>query len=185
MSSKESSIKNSSSKKEISGSDTIVDILKEKTPWIFGNKIRKPKINFPKLTSGHRINLPTPSKAIGLILIYIILFIIQTGFLYIIYRNPPAMGGDDKGNPLFFYPGVHDQYIMEGIVASIIIFLASTGYIFLYQASKYVYDRSMALKILSLGFILIIIAFITLQVMLSMKTQAIRDFLRNLLETYG
>ncbi len=181
MSSKDTSIK----KDEISGSDTVVDMIKEKTPWIFGNKIKKPRINFPDLTAGHKINLPTPSKAVGLILIYIMLFILQAGFLYVIYRNPPAIGANQDGEAVFFYPGIHDQYIIEGVVASIIIFLASTGYIFLYQASKYIYDRNMALKILALGFLLIIITFIVLQIMLSVKTQQLRQFLQNLLDVYG
>ncbi|MBY9005680.1 MAG: hypothetical protein KGD63_02890 [Candidatus Lokiarchaeota archaeon] len=185
MSSKESSIKKKIDKLEISGSDSVVDLLKEKTPWIFGTKFKKPKINFPNLSSGHRINLPTPSKAVGLILIYIILFILQAGFLYIIYRTPPAIGSNQEGKAIFFFPGVHDQYIMEGIVASIVIFLASAGYILLYQASKYIYDRTMAIKILAIGFILIIISFITLQLMLSIKTQVLKEFLRSLLEIYG
>ncbi len=185
MSSKQSSIKNNRDKEEVSGSDTVFDMLREKTPWVFGNVVRKPKINFPSTKSRYRINLPTPSKALGLIIIYIILFLLQTGLLYIIYRNPPAIGADSEGNAQFYYPGVHDQFIIEGIVASIVIFLASSGYLFLYQASKYIYDRSIALKILVLGFILIIFTFITLQFMLAVKTQAIRQFLKDLLDVYG
>ena len=185
MSSKQSSIKNNLDKEEVSGSDTVFEMLREKTPWIFGNLIRKPKINFPNMKSRYRINLPTPSKALGLIMIYIILFVLQTGVLYVIYRNPPAIGADSQGNAQFYYPGIHDQYIIEGIVASIVIFLASSGYLFLYQASKYIYDRSIALKILLLGFVLIIVTFITLQFMLAVKTQSIREFLKDLLDVYG
>lgn len=171
-------------KAEVSGSETVLEKMRSKTPWIFGDSIRKPKIKFPSVSSRRAIDLPSPSKNFGLILIYIVLFVLQTGVLYIIYREPPAVGANQQGDPIFLYPSIHDQFIIEGIIASIIIFLSSTGYLFLYQASKYVYDRGTAIKILALGFILILVSFVVLQIMLGIKTQSIRQFLQQLIQQY-
>jgi len=155
-------------KAEISGSITAVEEIKEQMPWIFGRALRKPKINFPQVER-RRFSMPVPSKSLGLILIFIVLFVLQTGVVYLAYRNPPALGADQAGNALFLYPGVHDSFIIEGIVASILIFIASLGYIFLYQASKYVYNRKMALRILVFGLILVMIGFVALQSMIYNK----------------
>ncbi|MHA1292560.1 MAG: hypothetical protein ACTSQJ_07835 [Promethearchaeota archaeon] len=153
---------------EISGSITIGEKLKKKTPWILGNKIRKPKMYFPKFKH-RKLSIPMPAKTLGIIIIFILLGILQTGIVYLLYKEPPALGAKPNGDPIFLYPSIHDQFIVEGIVASILIFCCSIGYIFLYQASKYVYNRKMALRILIIGFILIFVAFVALQYMIMCK----------------
>jgi len=150
----------------ISGSVTIGEQIN--MPWVFGSALRKPKINFPKIER-RRFSMPVPSKSIGLILIFIALFVLQTGVVYLIYKDPPALGADSAGEAIFLYPSIHDSFIIEGIVASILIFCASMGYIFLYQASKFVYNRKMALRIIVFGVILIFIAFVALQYMILCK----------------
>ncbi len=155
-------------KLDISGSETLGEKISKKTPWIMGKKLRKPKINFPTL-GGRRLTLPSPSKTLGLLAIYAILFILQTGVVYLLYRDPPALGATAGGDPIFLYPSVQDSFIIEGIVASILIFVASMGFLLLYQASKYSYNRQMALRIIVIGAIMIIIAFVGLQYMISIK----------------
>jgi len=166
--SKQERIKKSAEKLDISGSETITEKIKSKTPWLFGKKLKKPKIIFPKLRGLH-MSLPTPSKAIGLALIYAILFILQTGVVYLIYREPPALGANANGDPIFLYPGIQDSFIIEGIVASILIFISSTGFLLLYQASKYSYNRTLALRILIIGTIMILFAFGSLQYLIAVK----------------
>ena len=161
--------KRTTKKEEIIGSETILEKIKDKTPWVFGKSLRKPKIQFPK-SKRRRISLPMPSKAIGLIVILIILFILQTGIVYLLIKEPPALGSNSAGEPVFIYNNVHESFIMEGIVASILIILCSLGFIFIYEASKYVYNKKMAVWILGFGLIMIIITFILLQYMLSLKT---------------
>ena len=156
-------------KKDISGSETIAEKIRKRTPWIFGKKLRRPKIVFPRLRR-RSITVPTPSKTLGIIVIYIILFVLQTGIVYLIYREPPALGADNKGEPVFLYSSVHDSFIIEGIVASILIFISSTGFILLYQASKHSFNRTMALRILVLGIIMIFVTFLALQYMIAVKT---------------
>ena len=155
-------------KEDVSGSETIFERVKSKTPWIFGNALRKPKIRFPDMTLP-RMDMPLPGKSIAVIFIYVILFLLQTGIVYLIYTEPPAFGGDPQGNPMFLYPSIHDAFIVESIVASIFIFLCSLGFVFLYQASKHVYNKKIAVRILAIGILLVFISYTALQAMIAIK----------------
>jgi hypothetical protein len=156
-------------KEEVIGSETVFEKIKGKTPWIFGKRLRKPKILFPRLKTS-KMDIPLPGKSIAVIGVYIILFLLQTGIVYLIFREPPALGSDPQsGEPLFLYPDLNESFVIEGIVASIFIFLCSIGFIFLYQASKYVYNKSVAIRYLVVGIILILTAFTTLQAMVTIK----------------
>ena len=155
-------------KEEVIGSETILEKFKNKTPWILGNALRKPKINFPRFRFP-QLSLPMPSRALGLIAVFVVLFVLQTGVAYLLVRNPPALGATQQGDPLFIYTAINDAFIIESIVASILILLSSIGFIFLYQASKYVYNRKMAVSILTIGALTIIITFIALQYIIAVK----------------
>ena len=169
----QSTSKNKIKKEEVIGSETIFEKIKSKTPWIPGKFLRKPKIKMPLLRFP-RISLPTPTKYLNVVIVYIALFILQTGVVYFIVRDPPALGADPQsGNPIFLYPDISESFIIEGIVASILIFFSSTGFVLLYQASKYVYNKSLAIRILAIGILMIIIMFILLQYMIGVKTGVI------------
>ncbi|MFX0056739.1 MAG: hypothetical protein ACFE85_10550 [Candidatus Hodarchaeota archaeon] len=161
--------KNKLSKEEISGSETVLELIKGRTPWIFGRSLRKPKIVFPKLKLP-KMGIPMPGRSLSIIIIYAILFLLQMGIIYLIYTQPPALGAvPNTGEPMFLFPSLHDSFIIEGIVASIFIFLCSTGFVLLYQASKYVYNKSIAIRILVIGIILVFVTFIALQAMITIK----------------
>ncbi len=166
--SKRERIKKAQEKIDISGSETITEKIRKRTPWLFGKKLKKPKMAYPRIR-GRRIVLPTPSKALGLAVVYAILFILQTGVVYLIYREPPALGADAQGDPIFLYPGIQDSFIVEGIVASVLIFVSSTGFLLLYQASKYSYNRKLAMRIIIIGVIMILFAFSSLQYLIAVK----------------
>ncbi|MFX1299188.1 MAG: hypothetical protein ACFFD2_30545 [Promethearchaeota archaeon] len=158
-----------SKKEEVIGSETILEKIKRKTPWIPGSLLRKPKINFPKIRTP-KISLPMPSRYLSIVAVYIILFILQTGVIYLMIREPPAIGSEpSSGNPIFLYPDLYESFIIEGIVASMLIFFCSIGFIFLYQASKHVYNKSLALRILAIGIALVVITFFILQYMIGVK----------------
>jgi hypothetical protein len=156
-------------KEEVIGSETVFEKIRGKTPWIFGKTLRKPKLLFPRLKTS-RMDIPLPGRSIAVIGIYIVLFLLQTGIVYLIFREPPALGSNpDTGAPLFLYPDINESFIIEGIVASIFVFLCSIGFIFLYQASKFVYNKNIAIRYLVVGIILILAAFGTLQAMVTIK----------------
>lgn len=161
-------------KEDIIGSETVFEKIRSKTPWILGKTLRKPKIHFPRFKF-RGLSLPMPSRSLSVIGIFIILFVLQTGVAYLIVREPPALGATQQGEALFIYNDIHEAFIIESIVASILIILCSTGFIFLYQASKYVYNRRMAAYILSIGVLTIIITFIALQYIIAVKTGALNQ----------
>lgn len=166
---KKQTTQTSNKKQDVSGSETILERFKSKTPWIFGNKLRKPKIKFPDMILP-RLDLPIPGRSIAVIGIYAFLFLLQTGFVYLIYTEPPALGTNpNTGEPMFLIEGIHDAFIIESIVASIFIFLCSLGFVFLYQASKHVYNKKIAARMLAIGIILILLAFTALQAMIRIK----------------
>ena len=155
-------------KNEVLGSETVFEKIRDRTPWVFGKTFRKPKILFPDLKKP-RMGIPLPGKSIAVIGVYIILFLLQTGIVYLIFREVPALGTNQDGSLMFLYPDLNESFIIEGIVASIFIFLCSIGFVLLYQASKFVYNKSVAVKYLVVGILLILASFITLQAMITIK----------------
>lgn len=155
-------------KEEISGSETFFEKFRTRTPWIFGNSLRKPKIISPQLKIP-KVSAPLPGRSLVVIGIYIVLFLLQMGIVYIIYREPIAIGANQEGEAMLLYPDLNEAFIIESIVASIFLFLCSIGFVLLYQASKYVYNKKTAIKILIIGFILIISAFVALQAIITKK----------------
>ncbi|MFX0006942.1 MAG: hypothetical protein ACFFA7_12195 [Promethearchaeota archaeon] len=154
---------------EISGSETILEKIKKRTPWIFGTWIRKPKYIIPKLKF-RKLTLPLPPRSLGFIIIFTILFVLQTGVVYLILSDSSAFGVDSYDNPIFIWPeNIHEAFIIESIVASILMFLFSIGFFLLYQATKYVYDKRMANIIMILAIMMILISFFILQFMLTEK----------------
>ena len=161
-------VKEAKRKEDVIGSETVIEKIKSKTPWIFGKSLRKPKIRFPRLKIP-RISLPMPARSLSIIAVLIALFVLQTGVVYLLVREPPALGTNQNNQPIFIFVDIHESFILEGIVASILIIFCSMGFVFLYQASKYVYNKKMAVWILTIGFLMIIVTFILLQYMLSVK----------------
>ncbi len=72
-------------------------------------------------------------------------------------------------NSIFIFEDIHESFILEGIVASILIILSSMGFLFLYQSSKHIYNKKMADTFLAIGGLVIIIGFVLLQNMLRVK----------------
>lgn len=159
-------------KEDVIGSETVLEKIRRKTPWILGNTFRKPKVNFPKFKFP-RLSLPMPARSISIIGVFIILFVLQTGVAYLVVREPPALGANSQGDPIFILTSINDAFIIESIVASVLIILCSTGFILLYRASKYVYDRKMAISILAIGVLMILVTFVALQYIISVKTGTI------------
>ena len=160
--------KTKATKDEVLGSETVFEKIRGRTPWVFGKTFRKPKILFPKLKIT-RMGIPLPGKSLAVIGVYIILFLLQTGIVYLIFREVPALGSNSDGSPRLIYPDINESFIIEGVVASIFIFMCSIGFILLYQASKFVYNKSVAVRYLAVGILLILASFITLQAMITIK----------------
>lgn len=164
--------KRSNSKEEVIGSETILETIKRKTPWILGSSIRKPKIIYPKVKPRRIASRITGMRTRTLIVfaIYAVLFILQTGVVYLVYRGTPALGQGGDDTAMFLYPSTQEAFIIESIVASMMMIISSAGYLLLYRASQHLYDRKTARGILAIGILLVFISYAVLQYMIATKS---------------
>ena len=129
--------------------------------------IRIPRIRLTSLGSS-AISLPSPPRMLLLMATYVLLFWLMAGGIYILIRDPIALGA--QGNqPLYFYPSLNDSFIIEGFIASIMLFVGGIGAILTYQASLQTMNRSYAIKLLVVGLVLTVISFLVLQWVINIK----------------
>jgi len=58
------------------------------------------------------------------------------GGIYILIKEPSAMGGDASGAIMWLYPSTSDAFVIESIVAATLIFMGGAGFFLLYNATK-------------------------------------------------
>ncbi|MBN1802922.1 MAG: hypothetical protein JW891_15545 [Candidatus Lokiarchaeota archaeon] len=161
-------------KEDVVGSETVMEMIKRKTPWVMGSVARKPNIKFPSVKRRRVAQRVTKmsTKAIVVLAIYIILFVLQTGVVYLAYRETPAVGQDSNGEALFLYPSTQEAFINESIVASILMIFSSAGFLMLYKASQHLYDKRVARRYIIIGLLIILGTFFGLQAMIQIKSGA-------------
>ena len=81
------------------------------------------------------------------------------------------MGSLSTSQPLLIYPGLDYQYLIEGLVASILIFAGFVGVVIMYQSTRHVYHPSYARLLLITGVALFFVSYILMTVMLTAKFQ--------------
>jgi hypothetical protein len=79
------------------------------------------------------------------------------------------MGASSTNQPILIYPGLDYQYLLEGLVASILIFAGFLGFIIMYQSTRHVYRPSYARLLLISGVGLVFATYILMTVMLGIK----------------
>lgn len=133
-------------------------------PWVV--PLRRPKFTFYRI----KVTIPTsiPTQYIYA-LIYLSLFYIYIGGVYNLLENTPAIGSDGT-NPVLIYARLDAQYILEGIVAGLIMFAGAFGLYLLREASSDPYNPDRANAFIIYGVILLITAFVMLNNMLAKKT---------------
>lgn len=167
------------SKKEIEEKGRIFEPLKKlgkKTwyqqhlPWP-DRLIRKPNIKFglPKAPK-----IPVPSRELIFFAFLGVFSVLIAGFLYDITRNTVPLNYKQEDQtkrviPQFFWPDLHESYIIEGVVASIIVLIGVFGLLFIYQSTKNFYRPKSAYSYLVAGTALIILSFIILEWFISQK----------------
>ena len=143
----------------------VQEKIRKKVPWIFIG-IRIPKVKFPSIED-RNLDLPSPTRNFVLIVLYIVLFFLLSGGVYLnipdSLGNKPIAVGSQGGEPLWVYPSINDAFIIESIAAAIVIFIGGIGFMILYQATKNLYNPSYAQKLIALGFGLALFSFIFLQ----------------------
>ncbi|MHA2097565.1 MAG: hypothetical protein ACW99A_02675 [Candidatus Kariarchaeaceae archaeon] len=136
-----------------------------KLPWIPG--FYRPNFIFYKL----KISIPTriPSSFIYFA-IFASIFYIFAGGVYDLVEDPFARGSDSEGNPILIWPDQDRQFLIEGVVAAMVMFMGAGGLYLLNQATSDPHNPSRATYMQAMGIGMIIVAFITLQSMFNQKS---------------
>ena len=135
-------------------------------PW-WPRFIIRPKVRL----SRPRFRMPTrpPDTVIFGIMFIAILFILG-GNVYTLVRTPPAIAGGSSGTPILVSPGLDSQLGMEGVVASVVIFVGVMGLGLIYYGSKYVFQPGYATRLMVLGIIMSGVSFLIFSYLWSIKT---------------
>jgi hypothetical protein len=132
--------------------------------------IHVPRIRLTGVGSG--MALPSPPRMLMLMASYVLLFWLMAGGIYFMVRNPIAVGSTGTGTDakaVFFYPSMNESFIIEGIVAAILLFIAGIGMVMMYNASLQKMNKNYASKLLVVGFVLGIVSFFALQYIINVK----------------
>ena len=131
--------------------------------WLPG--IRKPKIILRKPKLKLPSEIPT-SLLLQIALIFI--FCIYMGLLFDIVKEPLPLGSR-FGVPVLIDQRLDAQFIIEGIVASIIMFVGFIGFIVIFYSTRYFYEPSYARTLLLIGVVAVIAAYFVLLYMMIPK----------------
>lgn len=140
---------------------------KSSLPWvanIWG--VKRPNFELAKIS----FSIPT-TIPFGLVrtLVFFSIFYIYIGGVYDLVENPLAFGGSDTGGPALIWQSQDRQFLLEGIVAGLLMFLGFGGLYLIAQATSDPHDTERANRNQLAGTIFIIIAFYILQNMYQCK----------------
>ena len=137
-----------------------------KVKWIFPG-LRQPSFYLPKIEP----TIPTTvSPKVIYTLVYVSVFYIFIGGVYDLIQSPIAIGADRSGNPVLVYTGALErQFLIEGIVAGILMFIGALGLYLLKEAPSNPHDTDRANMYFALGFASIIIAWLALENLIGQK----------------
>lgn len=135
-------------------------------PW--PKFLRKPRIRFiaPRISGA----IPIPNRSIMFVIaLFLVAFSLAGGTYAIISKSVGriAIGYDtstDPATPIFFYQGLHDQFLLEGIIAVSIIMLGMVGFLFIHQSTKHFYRPKYSYLLFSVGIALLFFSFISMTV---------------------
>lgn len=138
-------------------------------PW-WPRFIIRPKVRL----SRPRFRMPSrpPDTVIFGIMFIVVLFVLG-GNVYTLVRTPPAIAGGSGGTPILVSPGLDSQLGMEGVVASVVIFVGVMGLGLIYYGSKYVFQPGYATRLMVLGMIMSGVSFLIFSYLWSIKTGGI------------
>lgn len=135
-------------------------------PWVVVPGVKRPKFEFVKI----KFALPTriPSSLV-FVLIYFSIFYIYAGGVYDLVEDPLAFGQDANRDPLLIYPSQDRQFLLEGIVAGLVMMMGAAGLYMISAATSDPHDTSRASTYQTIGVLVILIAFFILQNMYKKK----------------
>jgi hypothetical protein len=106
--------------------------------------------------------------------VFIAMLFILGGNIFTMVRSPPAIAGGADGTPIVIAPGIDVQLGLEGIVASVTVFMGVIGFGLLYYSSKYVFQPGYATRLMIMGMILAGVAFMVFSYLFAYKLGTIQ-----------
>lgn len=129
--------------------------------------IVKPRVRL----SRPRFHMPArPPDIIIFGAMFLAVLFILGGNIYTLVKTPPAIAADASSNPILIAPSIDVQLGLEGIVASVVIFIGTVGIGLIYLASKYVFQPGYATRLMILGAVLAGTAFLIISYLYGLKT---------------
>ncbi len=133
-------------------------------PWL--KFLRKPKIRFVAPRISGTMPIPNRTLMFGIALI-LVGFSIACGAYDIVSKSTGriAVGYDTSvqpARPIFFMDGMHDQFLLEGIIAFAIIMCGMIGFLFIHQSTKHFYRPKYSYMLFALGIGLLIFSFFSM-----------------------
>jgi NADH:ubiquinone oxidoreductase subunit 5 (subunit L)/multisubunit Na+/H+ antiporter MnhA subunit len=131
--------------------------------WIPGT--RKPKI----ILRRPKLQLPTEIPTALLLQIAVIfIFAVYMGLIFDIVKEPLPLGSR-FGVPVLIDERLDSQFIIEGIVAGMLMFVGFIGFVIIFYSTRYFYEPSYARTLLLMGVIAVIAAYFVLLYMMIPK----------------
>ena len=116
----------------------------------------------------NRISTAKPSTLIvSTLAIAFAVFLFGGGLYDLVVKPQPAVYY--KGQFIFLYPQLSEQFISDSIVATILYSFGIIGLIVMYQSTRYAYKPRQAYMMFIVGIILLLIAYIFLEATIRLK----------------
>lgn len=116
-----------------------------------------------------RISMTKPSTLIiSIIVMGFAVFLYGGGIYNIVMRPLPSYYSGELGF-IFLYPRLSEQFVYDSFIAVTLYSLGIIGLIVMYQSTKYAYKPRQAYMMFLAGVILLLIAYIFLEVIIRLK----------------
>ncbi len=121
--------------------------------------LRRPKIRFNSYK--FKFSLPVPNRMGMFILAIVLIGFSLAGGAYNLVNNSVTFVADPQ--PTWFYPKeVNEQFVLEGLIGFLLIFVGFLGFFFVHQSSKHFYHPRYSYMLFAVGITLISFAFYSL-----------------------
>lgn len=115
-----------------------------------------------------RISTAKPSTLIlSIIAIAFSIFLFGGGLYDIV--NQPLAAIYYQGKFLFIYPQLSEQFVADSVISMMLYALGTIGLIVMYQSTKYAYKPRQATMMMTIGVVLLWLAYIILEVIIQIK----------------
>ena len=119
-----------------------------------------------------RIVTAKPSMlVIAVVAVAFSIFLLGGGVYNILEKSPMAFPLRERW--IFYYPyTVHEQFVLDSLIAMLLYVLGATGLWLTYQSTKYAYKPRQAFIFLLIGATLIVIAYLYIEYVIWLKLSA-------------